>query len=526
MSVLDNMVRAAAREAKRAVRESKYASEHGLTDEWVLDDLKAKAPGFAEALETPIEYERDGQPIAYEPSADIHDDLFLTAHAAGESRVKPREQVKPSHYFGRDVLDTFVRTEDARTAKPMTEGDEISSAIWTRAACQAFDEAMRDEAAREQIEQSEQMQQSEQQLEQAQDAIDELRQQAQEAAANGEPTPDGIADQMREQIAQREQAAAQLGEQIADAKPGVPTAVAQVLKDAAKEAAEKVEVWGQVAGAGAAQFGRVNPDDANRLVEAWMQVPDYRELCKLLGRVVRDFRAEESHNVIGGDDEVIGVTQGADLPLVLPSELGLLGNPLTRKTFYRALVDEALLQFETQGSERTSNGPGVLMLDLSGSMLANAKHTQGKAVCVGYVRLMHKRQRDAVVICFNGSVMWEHHFPIGKSLDMQTLLDLASLAPTGGTNGITAAAERALHYVTKSLPFKKADVLVVTDGQVSYRPEAERVRVAMEKLGVRRTGIAIAHEPSEGGWLLSFCGTAIGVNHLTEATADIVRAVA
>jgi hypothetical protein len=53
-----------------------------------------------------------------------------------------------------------------------------------------------------------------------------------------------------------------------------------------------------------------------------MQLPDFMELCKLLGRIQRDFRAQDARNVIGGDDEIVGIELGNNLTNTLPSELG------------------------------------------------------------------------------------------------------------------------------------------------------------------------------------------------------------
>jgi uncharacterized protein with von Willebrand factor type A (vWA) domain len=521
MSLSDKMIRSAARDAKRAVRLARHASEHTSLDDWVLRDLKDESPAFRQRLEQEIAL-TDGK--VYEPSADVHDDLFLTAHAPGESAAKATEEVRPSHRFGRDILERFVATPEHKDTKPYTEGDKIASAIYARAASDAFDELMRSKALEDQAQQSQDLHEQEQQIEATQDSIDNLRAEAQAAAENGQPIPGDLAGDMKALIEQREQLAGQLAQDAANVKPVPATAVQAAVKDAAEKAGEKVEVWGQVAGSDSAQFARTNPDDAIALVDAWMQIPDYKEFCKLLGRMIRDFRSEDSKNVIGGNDDIVGVEQGADLTRLLPSELGMLGSPILERVFFRGLVDETLLQFETQGSEKVSNGPGILLIDLSGSM-GGRKAMEAKAVAVGFVRLMHKRKRDAIVICFNGAIMWEHHFARREGLDMQVLLDLASLTATGGTTGITAAVQRARHYTDRAAPFKKADVLVATDGQVAFAPAAAEVRDHFAKTGVRTKGIAIAHTPDPTGWLLQFCGAAIGVNQLTEATADIVRAV-
>lgn len=520
MSLLDKLARSAVREATRAPRLERYASEHTSVDEWVLDDLKATAPVFREALERPIELD-DGR--VYEPSADIHDDLFLGAHAPGESAVKAPERMRPSHRFGRDLLNEFFRTDAHRAAKPYTENDATGAAVYTRAAMDEFDRIMRDKALQQAAQQSQQLHEQEQCLQQTMDALDEARERAKSAHDAGQPIPQELKQEVRDLTQQREQLAAQLAQDAADTPPTPTAVVRQAAEQAAEQGKERAEAWGAIAGLGGGELADASPDQAWALSEAWMALPDFKELCKLMGRVVRDFRAQDARNVIGGTDEIVGIELGNNLTNTLPGELARLGSPLTQRSFFKDYVDESLLQFETQGRERSNLGPGILCLDASGSM-GGRKILEAKAVVVGFVRLMHRKNRDAAVIVFNTRVLWEHHFPKRAPMDMSALLALAGLQPNGGTN-ITAAVARAEHYITRAPKFKRADVLIVTDGQSGWTEQAAQIRERLRKAGVRSHGVAIAHEPAPGGWLLNFCDDAISVRALTEATGDIVRAV-
>jgi uncharacterized protein with von Willebrand factor type A (vWA) domain len=521
MSVLEKLKRGFRAEAKRAPDLARHASHHTSVDTWVLEDLKRDSQTFRNAIEAPIEL-KDGR--SYEPSADIHDDLFLTAHAPGESRVKDAEDVRPSHRFGREVLDAFVHTDDHRAAKPYTESDGLSSAIYARAAAEKFDELMRDQSVSEQTKQSQDAAEREDALKQLQEQLEEARGDAKAAHDMSGQVPSDLADQVKDLTGQREQ----LIDAIADAAPtpGVGKAgpvVKAAVEQAAAEGKKRVDVWGSIAGSGVADLAHISPDEAMALTEQWMALPDFMELCKLLGRIQRDFRAQDARNVIGGDDEIVGIELGNNLTNTLPSELARLGSPLLQRSFLRDFQDESLLQFETEGSEKVDMGPGVLCIDLSGSM-GGRKATEAKAVAVGFVRLMHRKKRDAIVLCFNGRVMWEHHFPKRDGLEMPQLLELAGLVPNGGTN-ITVAVARAEKIISTLPNFKRADVLVVTDGHCAYDAAAEAIKTRFEKAGIRKHGIAIGHTPTQGGWLLSFCDDAISVNDLTEATGDIVRAI-
>jgi uncharacterized protein with von Willebrand factor type A (vWA) domain len=521
MSVLDKLARAAAREAAQKVRHlSEHVSLHGDIDEWVLRDLKAIAPGFREALETPITL-ADG--TVHEPSADLHDSIFLTAHTPGRSEARELNDVLPSHRFGGGIFGEFIRTEAHEQAKPYTQGDRNGAAVYSRAAIEEYDRIMRDKSVQEQAQQEQALHEQEQQIKDILDALDAARQQAKDAHDAGEPIPGELVQEVKDLIAAREQAAGELA-QMPVPEPGTPTAVGQALEQAAEQGKERAEVWNTLAGLGGDALRNASPDAAWGLAEAWMQVDDFRELCELIGQLQRDFRAQEARNVIGGTDEIVGIELGNNLTHTLPSELARLGDPATRQSFMLDYIEEGLLQFETQGSERANLGPGILLLDASSSM-GGRKMLEAKGVVVGFVRLMHRRNRDALVVVFNGTVQWEHHFPKRRPLDMDALLRLAKIDPSGGTRGITAACVRAKHFIDRSPTFKRADVMVVTDGEVGFTPEAAAVRDHFQKIGVRSHGIAIAHEPEPDKWLLQFCDDAISVKQLTEATGDIVRAV-
>jgi uncharacterized protein with von Willebrand factor type A (vWA) domain len=430
--------------------------------------------------------------------------------------------MRPSHRLGRDVLDAFVKTAEHRDTKPYTESDEIASAIYARAASEEFDKLMRDKALEEHTKASQDAAERERKLEDIQQAIDEARAQAQEAAANGQPIPDDVAQEVKDLTKQRESVAGEIADGAANMPQGIPTAVAPQIQQAAQAAQDHVDTWAAVAGSGASELGNVSPDDAWALTEAWMKVPNYQDFCRILGRVMRDFRSQEAMQVIHGGDDIIGIEQGNDLTRVLTSELAQLGHPDLQRKFLRDYMDESLLQFQTEGTERVSNGPGIICVDLSGSM---GRALTALATAVGFVRLMHKRKRDAVVICFNAQVKWERHFKRNEGLDMQALLQLAGLRGSGGTD-ITVAVRKAKEYVDRAPAFRKADVVVITDGQDSFGADDRRISEHFREKGVRTHGIAIGSAAANNAWLMAFCDDAISVKDLTEATGDLVRAVA
>lgn len=528
MSILERLTGRERKEVLRAPRLSNRAARHTTLDEWTLSGLKRSSPKFREMLERPIEYQgKDGETAVYAPSADIHDDIFLGAHTPGESRTKDLEAMRPSHRWGRNVLDELFKTDAWKDMRVHTEGDELSSAVGTRRMTEVFDESMRDDALREQHEKTQEAAEKEEQLEQILDQLKGARDRAAGAAEEGEPIPQELVDEVKDLTGQREELIAELAQAIDELPPNangsVPASVGQALEQAAEEGKERAALWSNLQSFAGGALDHATPDEAYDLAEAWMQLPDFKELVKLMGRLVREFRALDAKNVIGGDEDIVGIEQGSNLTAALPSELARLGNPDTQRSFLKDFADDALLQFETQGTEKVELGPGVLCMDMSGSMDTDAKHIQAKAVVVGYVRLMHKKKRDAIVIVFDTQIMWEHHFPKNAPLDMAKVLELASLRPRGGTEILTAV-RRAKKHIDSAAAFDRADLLLVTDGVDTYKPEADTIREQFERDGVRSFGIGIPATPANG-WVVRFCDHSIGVRQLVDAAPEIVRAV-
>lgn len=491
-------------------RLSRNAAEHGTLDSWVLDDLKADAPGFKKAMERPFEYEKDGKKVAYDPSADVRDDLFYHAHTSGESRVKSRDDVLPSHQFGRDVQEKFIETDAHRSMKPYLQNDALASAIYARAAGQKFEELMTAEA--EQIEQSQEMGDLE------------------NICTNGKPgggrpgggkgATDGTGQKpfTDEQI---EEAARKLAEMEAN-RPKLTPQIEQGIEQAAQEGKEKAEAWTRLAGIEPALAEYATPDEALKLTETWMQMPEFAELTNLIGRVTKDFRGVEAREVVGGDEDVTGITTGNNLPNTLPSEKMALSHPLLSRKFLKDFVDEALLEHETTGEDRLANGPGVFCMDISGSM-DGQDLLEAKAVAIAFIRLMHHSRRDAIVICFNSAVAATFEFSRRGPLDMEQLMKLASIQACGGTS-IASAVSKAKAMIEKKPVFKKADVVVITDGGSGFGDRDAQVKAWFAEKGVRSHGVSIGGG-DHNEYLHQFCDDYVTSDDMLAASGAIAKAV-
>src|SRR5207237_1585098 len=109
-------------------------------------------------------------------------------------------------------------------------------------------------------------------------------------------------------------------------------------------------------------------------------------------------------------DEIIGVTLGADLSMLLPSEWVKLDEEFLELAFYQAFIERSLMQWEMIGHEPQGKGPVLAILDSSSSMTDPLTQTAGyvytkeiwsKAVILALMVIARLQKRDFGVVHFS-----------------------------------------------------------------------------------------------------------------------------
>jgi len=193
-----------------------------------------------------------------------------------------------------------------------------------------------------------------------------------------------------------------------------------------------------------------------------------RRICELAGRLERVAATKARSKVKPGVGEVHGIDLGADLARLLPSELVALRRPRLRlHTLSRVLQRKALVYGMT-GRESLSPGPVLVLLDESGSMRSGGKDIWSKAVCLALLSTATRQKRDWHLASFNGAIVRETAIPARQaSVDLiQRALDHRC---HGGTN-FDAPVLRAVEIIRTSKTMKRADVVIITDGESHLEP--------------------------------------------------------
>lgn len=214
------------------------------------------------------------------------------------------------------------------------------------------------------------------------------------------------------------------------------------------------------------------PEDFSALAHAMRGNARIKELARKMGRnYISEVRKKKNRIPEVSRSEVHGTHRSNDLMRLLPSELLNLEDEALENLFYARLLESGLHTYELSGTvlvqgdteemmqQRT--GPVVACLDTSGSM-AGKPLLKAKALLLSVANLLVEEQRSLHVLLF-GSQGQLLEFSMADAKDSAGLLRFLRQKFGGGTDFKTPL-ERALQIIAEHPAYKKADVLMISDG--------------------------------------------------------------
>ena len=230
--------------------------------------------------------------------------------------------------------------------------------------------------------------------------------------------------------------------------------------------------WGNEPGS----YTQVALDQRLELAKQLEQRPKLREILDMAGRMFETaLEKRRKAPVESGYGELIGVTTGASLGRLLPSELGKLSSLSQRLLFYKDFTERNLLEYELQAPEPKGKGPLILCLDTSSSM-EGSPEIWAKGLAVALARLATKDNRDMAIIPFSHEL---GPTVLLKACDRnwETILNKVIGLYMGGGTEFNLPLNAALDIIDQASNMAnianivKADILFLTDGEanVSHR---------------------------------------------------------
>ncbi len=212
------------------------------------------------------------------------------------------------------------------------------------------------------------------------------------------------------------------------------------------------------------------------------QMKNNAEIKKLVRKMGREYISEEKKRktrVAGRNkDEIYGTHRSDDLMRLLPSELINLEDEELETLFYAKLLEKNLASYELRGAgfeekneiEKTTKttGPIIACLDTSGSMDGEPL-IKAKALLLAIGGILKKEHRSLYVLLFGGKGEIRE-FSAEDSSRSSQLLGFLRYGFGGGTDFETPLV-RAFEIVKSQKSYKKADILVITDGDYTLSGE-------------------------------------------------------
>lgn len=182
----------------------------------------------------------------------------------------------------------------------------------------------------------------------------------------------------------------------------------------------------------------------------------------------------------------VSITTGGDISKLVPSEWALASDPDLEDLFLQRLAEHGLLIYKPERRVVEGRGPIVVLLDVSGSMWG-ANERNAKAMFLQLTRSANEQHRKIAYIPF-ASYAGDPMF-IEEARDLIQIITPNRYDNLGGGTDFDEAFNKAIDVVRDSGGYRKADILILTDGysRLSKRVE-KRVDDASDQ-GARFMGV-------------------------------------
>ena len=248
-------------------------------------------------------------------------------------------------------------------------------------------------------------------------------------------------------------------------------------------------------------FGSNNPKASLELARQVKSSQKLKDIIKLAGRLKLTSRVKRATKSQYARSELVGIETTGKLENLLPSELACFTSELRTLDLIRRLQEKTALGYKLAGKESLKSGPIVVLLDMSGSM-QGPKEVWAKAISLAIIDICQRDKRSFALCLFTDHLgLWFLAEDISK-LNYSSILTLLAANADGGTEfrpPISWALE-VIKSAKKFQNFKKADIVLVTDGEASEEGSVH-AKKSMLELGITAYGIRIGSGDSESGAL-------------------------
>lgn len=189
-----------------------------------------------------------------------------------------------------------------------------------------------------------------------------------------------------------------------------------------------------------------------------------RKIAELAGRLRRIASEEQRKKPRFGTGERVGRRYSNDLSSLCFRELVYSAKPL-RPLFAAKYAESSLACVEKADKQKDHKGPIVMVLDSSGSMSSGDADVWAAAVCLAFMDVAKKQGRAFAIVHFGSSVLRTDIFEDRAAMTPETITDAVSFFAACGGTEFEPCLDHAVDIIKEQGAFKKADIIMVTDGR-------------------------------------------------------------
>jgi len=400
-----------------------------------------------------------------ELSNDLYNAMFQY-----NPEVKSTSEIDVGFRHNKGIVERAMATQEYDALRSFTKVNEYESALATASVLKNVFDGLSDEDITRMQEESKDASGLEDSIQSLRDTIEGLEHMKSALSEDGdekvrnEVLEDAKSD-LKDQIGQLEA----LEQQIQETSDAVGQAVRlavrkgeQEAKDEINETADFISGWGTQAG----DFKRMPSALKIKIANELKKNHKLKKIARLIGKLKRIALSKNQQKAHKIPEEIVDITMGDDISHVLPSELLFLGDDDLEPIFLKKFSEKRLLQHELEGKEKVGMGAIVCCIDCSGSMSGD-REVWAKAVMGGLFEIAGKEKRDFASIFFGSTgefTTYEIPHTMNGEERIDTYIKMMEFFFNSGTDFETPLDE-ARKVIEKKTLWKKADILMITDGE-------------------------------------------------------------
>ena len=274
----------------------------------------------------------------------------------------------------------------------------------------------------------------------------------------------------------------------------------RAIGKALAQAEEEVELAHESAAALGFGKGQPGSNDAKKIGAIYKRVRSSKmlhKICNLAGKFRRLAQAKQRQKTKHGFDELLGLKADNDLGRMLPQELVALLDPVLEQDVLRRFTERQLWCREFQGSEPVGQGPIIIVLDESGSMVGERNHA-AKALALALAWIARQQKRWCALIAYSGdSGERILPLPLGK-WDEVALMDWLEAFIGMGSDLDLPVREMPKFYESLNAPKGKTDLIFLTDAACSISAKLAKTFIDWKKsVQAKLITLVIDSEPED-----------------------------